>query len=79
MSTHQPDRKRASDFDQEVLDAYDDFAHGRIDRRTYMQRVAAFATAGMTAEAIIESMAPNYALAQQVKPDDRRIFTAEAA
>ena len=68
-------RKTAADFDQGVLDAYDDFAHGRIDRRTYLQRLAAFTTAGVTAEMLMQQMAPNYAMAEQVRPDDPRIVT----
>jgi carboxymethylenebutenolidase len=68
-------RKQASDFDQQVLDLYDDYAHGRIDRRDYLQRLGAFAIGGLTVEALIASLAPNYAWAEQVKPDDPRIKT----
>jgi carboxymethylenebutenolidase len=73
---HQGDtmeRKKASDFDQRALDLYDDYAHGRISRRDFTQRVAAIAAAGLSAEAIIQSLMPNYALAQQVGKDDERI------
>ena len=73
MSSLNTDRAAASDFDQEVLDAYDDYAHGRIDRRAFAGRIGAFATAGLTAEAIIARLSPNYAWAQQVAPDDDRI------
>ena len=38
-------REKASDFDQRLLDLYDDYAHGRIARRDFMQRAAAFAAA----------------------------------
>lgn len=68
-------RKKASDFDQRALDLYDDYAHGRLTRRDFSQRIAAIATAGVTAEAIIEGLTPNYAWAQQVAPDDARIKT----
>ncbi|XZE45741.1 dienelactone hydrolase family protein [Pirellulaceae bacterium SH467] len=68
-------RKKASDFDQRALDLYDDYAHGRLTRRDFSQRIAAIATAGVTAEAIIEALTPNYAWAQQVAPDDARIKT----
>lgn len=63
-------RKSASDFDQRALDLYDDYAHGKIDRRDFSQRLAAIAIGGITAEALIGQLAPNYALAQQVAPDD---------
>ena len=68
-------RERAQDFDQELLNLYDDYAHGRLARRDFARRVAAFAVGGMTAEALIARLSPNYALAQQVAPDDNRIET----
>ena len=69
------ERKRASDFDQELLDLYDDYAHGRIERRVFVQRAAKFAAGGLTAEALLASLAPNYAWAQQVAKDDPRLKT----
>jgi carboxymethylenebutenolidase len=68
-------RERAQDFDQELLDLYDDYAHGRLSRRDFARRAAAFAVGGITVEALLERLSPNYALAQQVKPDDARINT----
>jgi hypothetical protein len=59
-------RQQASDFDQKVLDLYDDFAHGRISRRDFAQRAASYLAAGMTAESLLASLSPNYAWAQQV-------------
>lgn len=67
------DRERARDFDQRLLDLYDDYAHGRLGRREFARRAAAFAVAGVTAEALLQRLGPNYALAQQVAPDDARI------
>ena len=68
-------RKRASDFDQNLLNLYDDYAHGRITRRDLAQRAAAFAIGGVTVESLLNSLSPNYAWAQQVAPDDPRIHT----
>ena len=68
-------RKHASDFDQELLDLYDDYAHGRIDRRGFVRGAAKFAVGGLTAEALLLSLSPNYAWAQQVAKDDSRIET----
>lgn len=68
-------RKTAADFDQRALDLYDDFAHGRISRRDFYQRMATVAVAGVSAEALIQALMPNYALAQQVATDDPRIKT----
>jgi carboxymethylenebutenolidase len=69
------EREQARDFDQELLDLYDDYAHGRLSRRDFGRRAAAFAVGGMTAEALLERLSPNYALAQQVAADDARIRT----
>ncbi|MFO0923687.1 MAG: dienelactone hydrolase family protein [Pirellulales bacterium] len=69
------ERKQASDFDQKILDLYDDYAHGRVDRRDYMHRLAGFAVGGVTLEALLQSLSPNYSWAQQVTKDDARIVT----
>jgi carboxymethylenebutenolidase len=69
------ERKTASEFDQKVLDLYDDYAHGRLTRRDYVARLGAFAVGGLTVEAILSSLTPNYAWAEQIKPDDPRIKT----
>jgi len=69
------ERDQAKDFDQELLNLYDDFAHGRLSRRDFARKAAAFAVGGVTAEALIERLSPNYALAQQVAPSDPRIHT----
>ncbi len=69
------DRKSAHQFDQRILNLYDDFAHGRLTRREYMKALAAFAVGGLTVEALELSLAPNYAWAEQVASDDPRIKT----
>ncbi|TWT54926.1 Carboxymethylenebutenolidase [Rubripirellula amarantea] len=68
-------RKQANEFKQEVLDLYDDYAHGRLNRRDYVTRLAAFAVGGVTVETLLENLSPNYAWAQQVEPSDPRIKT----
>ncbi len=67
------ERKQASDFAPEVLELYDEFAHGRVDRREYIKRLSAFAVGGLSVEALLISLSPNYAWAEQVKPNDPRI------
>ena len=42
------DRKNAAEFDQQVLDLYDDYVHGRIARRDFAQRVGKYLAAGQT-------------------------------
>jgi carboxymethylenebutenolidase len=66
-------RKTASDFDQELLDLYDGYAHGRIERREFLDRAAKFAVGGLTAATLLEMLSPNYALATQVEANDPRI------
>ena len=66
-------RQTASDFDQGLLDIYDEYVHGQTDRRGFLDRAAKFAVGGMTAAALLDSLVPNYALAQQVAKDDERI------
>jgi carboxymethylenebutenolidase len=67
------DRKKASDFPPELLELFDRYVHGDIDRRAFLDGAQKFAAAGVTATAIWESLRPNYAWAQQVPKDDARI------
>ena len=67
------ERKKAGDFDQELLDLYDKYAHNLISRRDFFDRATKYAVGGMTAAALIESLMPNYALANQVETSDPRI------
>jgi carboxymethylenebutenolidase len=55
------------------LDLFDEYQHGDITRRTFLDRAAKFAVGGLTVASIFESLRPNYAWAQQVAPDDKRI------
>jgi carboxymethylenebutenolidase len=69
-------RKTSADFDQGLLDLYDEYVHGRVTRRTFVERASRFAAGGITVAALLESLRPNYALASQVPPDDPRLETA---
>jgi carboxymethylenebutenolidase len=69
------ERKKASDFPPEVLKLFDSYVHGWIGRRDFLDRAAKFAVGGFTAAAMLESLRPNYAWAQQVPKDDARIKT----
>ncbi len=69
------DRKQASEFDQELLDLYDDYVHGRVGRRDFLQGAARFAATGLTVEALLASLTPNYSWAEQVAKDDPRLTT----
>ena len=67
------ERKKASDFPQDLLNLFDHYVHGEIDRRSFMDGAKKFAGIGMTATAIFEALRPNYAWAIQVPKDDSRI------
>jgi len=68
-------RKTAQDFDQELLILFDAYVHGTLDRRGFLERAQKFATAGMTATALLAALSPNFALGQQIAKDDKRIKT----
>ena len=71
------ERKKASDYPQELLDLFHEYQHGDIDRRRASSTARSkFAVGGLTVAAIFESLRPNYAWAQQVPKDDARIKTS---
>jgi carboxymethylenebutenolidase len=72
------DRKKASDFPQELLDLFDGYVHGGITRRQFLDRAKKFAVGGLTAAALLQTLKPNYGWAIQIQPDDKRI-KSEAA
>jgi carboxymethylenebutenolidase len=69
------ERKTANEYPQELLDLFHEYQHGDIDRRAFLNRATKFAVGGLTVAAIFESMRPNYAWAQTVKPDDKELKT----
>lgn len=72
------ERKKASDFPQDLLNLFDRYVHGNINRREFLDRVQAFAVGGLTATVLFDMLKPNYAWAQQVPKDDKRIRTERA-
>src|SRR5437867_6783068 len=72
------ERKKASDYPQELLDLFHEYQHGDITRRDFLTRAQKFAVGGLTVAAIFESLRPNYAWAQQVPKDDARLKTEYA-
>ena len=67
------ERKKASDYPQELIDLFQEYQHGGISRREFFDRANKFAVGGLTTVAIFESLRPNFAWAQQVATDDPRI------
>ncbi|MBK5254942.1 MAG: dienelactone hydrolase family protein [Vicinamibacteria bacterium] len=67
--------KTAKDFDQGVLDLFDKYVHGDIDRRGFLDGAARFTVGGMTAAVMLDALSPRFAEAEVVAKDDKRIVT----
>jgi carboxymethylenebutenolidase len=68
-------RKKATDFDQDLLILFDAYVHGAIDRRGFLDKAKKYAVGGMTATMLLDALNPKFAEAQQVAKDDKRIKT----
>ena len=64
---------KKEDIKQEVFDLYDDYAHNRVDRREFMQKLSRSAVGGLTVPALMSFLMPDYEGAIQVKADDPRL------
>ena len=69
------ERKTAADFDQELLILFDAYVHGAIDRRGFLDKARKFAVGGVTAAMLLDQLNPNFAEAQVISPEDKRIKT----
>lgn len=70
-------RKTADNFHPEVLKLFDQYVHGQASRRDFLVGAAKYAAlAGVTATGLLAALSPQFAAAQQVKPDDARITTS---
>ena len=69
------ERKTAGEFNQDLLNLFDLYVHGDIDRRGFLERAAKFAVGGVTAAMLLDSLSPRFAEAQQVAKDDKRLRT----
>jgi carboxymethylenebutenolidase len=67
------ERKPANQFGPEIWDLFDQYVHGAIDRRGFLDRAGKFAVGGMTAAMILDALNPKFAEAQQVAKDDKRL------
>jgi len=63
-------RLTAKDFDQRILELYDHYAHGKITKREFLKNIGKYTAVGVTALTVFNSLAPNYALAEQVSFND---------
>lgn len=67
-------RLKANDFDPGLLALFDNYVHGGIDRRQFLDGAKRFAVGGVTASTLVESLSPRYET-QQIAEDDSRITT----
>lgn len=66
-------RKTAKDFAPEVLKLFDQYVHGLLSRRGFVQGAAKYTAGIVAAEAVLAELSPNFAHAQQVSHTDERI------
>lgn len=64
---------RKEDIKQEVFDLYDDYAHNRIDRRDFMQKLSTYAIGGITVAALSSFLMPDYKGQIQIQQNDPRL------
>ena len=64
---------KKEDVRQEVFDLYDDYAHSRIDRRDFMEKLSLYAVGGLTVPALLSFLMPDYKNTLQVRSNDPRI------
>jgi carboxymethylenebutenolidase len=67
---------KKEDIKQEVFDLYDDYAHSRLNRRTFMEKLSLYAVGGLTVPALMSFLMPDYKENIQVKADDPRLKSA---
>ena len=72
-------RLTAADFAPEVLKLFDQYVHGGLSRRGFLDGAGKYAVGGMTAAGLLEALAPDFAQAQQVAPSDARLVATTLA
>ncbi len=65
--------KTAQDFDPEILDLFDSFVHGGIDRREFIRKASLLSLGGLTAASMLSGLVPDYARAMEVAESDPRV------
>lgn len=64
---------KKEDIKQEVFDLYDDYAHNRLNRRTFVQKLSAYAVGGITVPSLMSFLMPDYQNAIQIEKNDPRL------
>ncbi|MDW3194379.1 MAG: dienelactone hydrolase family protein [Cytophagales bacterium] len=66
---------KKEDIDQEVFDLYDDYAHNRLDRRGFVEKLSTYAVGGLTVSSLMSFMMPDYVNKIRVPQDDQDLNT----
>ncbi|MFC5684210.1 dienelactone hydrolase family protein [Flavobacterium sp. MAHUQ-51] len=63
------------DISQEVFDLYDDYAHNKIERRQFIEKLSVFAVGTLTLPSLLSFITPDYVNSITVQPEDPRIIS----
>lgn len=64
---------KKEEISQEVYDLYDEYAHNKIDRRNFLEKLSIYAVGGITVSSLMSTMLPDYETTRTIKPDDERL------
>lgn len=68
---------KGNEYPKEIMGLFDKFVHGDIDRRGFIEGAGKFAISASSAGAFLNSLLPNFAQAQKISPDDKRLWTED--
>lgn len=66
-------RLRKEEISQELFDLYDDYAHNKLDRRKFVERLSLYAVGGVTVASLMSTMMPDYETTRTILEDDPRL------
>lgn len=69
------DNLKKEDIKQEVFDLYDDYAHSRVSRREFMQKLSVYAVGGLTVTSLMSFLMPDYKTTAEIKSNDPRLIS----
>lgn len=64
---------KKEDIKQGVFDLYDDYAHNRVSRRLFMDKLSTYAVGGVTVGSLLSFISPDYVKKIHIKQDDQRL------
>ncbi|WP_435137379.1 dienelactone hydrolase family protein [Formosa sp. A9] len=66
---------KKEDINQKVFDLYDDYAHNKLSRRKFIEKLSAFAVGGITVSALLSFISPNYLDTVLIAANDPKLDT----